>query len=72
VDLTPEAKRKIVGENIARLYDIDIPAKLEAIANDEFSQRRAELRKEVPRPVPVTEAATPPVEDTGVAGTPTR
>ncbi|HET6918926.1 MAG TPA: amidohydrolase family protein [Jiangellaceae bacterium] len=71
VDLTDEVKKKIVGENIARLYEIDIPAKLAEIENDEFSQRRAELRKEQPRPVDVTEAATPPVEDTGVTGTPT-
>ncbi len=71
VDLTDEVKKKIVGENIARLYEIDIPAKLAEIENDEFSERRAELRKEQPRPVGVTEAATPPVEDTGVTGTPT-
>lgn len=42
VDLTPETKQKIVGENIARLYDIDIDAKVAAIANDEFAQRHAE------------------------------
>ncbi|MGH8874977.1 MAG: amidohydrolase family protein, partial [Acidimicrobiia bacterium] len=25
VDLTPEAKRKILGLNVARLYDIQVP-----------------------------------------------
>ena len=40
VDLTDEIKQKIIGGNIARLYDIDIPSKLQAIANDEFAQRK--------------------------------
>ena len=42
VDLTPEIKQKIVGGNIARLYGIDIEAKLEAIEDDEFARRRTE------------------------------
>ena len=39
--LTPEIKRKILGENLARLHGIDIEAKKKEIANDEFDQRRA-------------------------------
>ena len=39
--LTPEIKRKILGENLARLHGIDIEAKKAEIANDEFAQRRA-------------------------------
>ena len=42
VDLTPEIKQQIVGGNIARLYGIDVPAKLEAIKDDEFARRRSE------------------------------
>lgn len=42
VDLTDEVKAKIVGGNIAHLYDIDVPAKLAQIADDEFAQRRKE------------------------------
>jgi len=60
VDLTPEIKQKIVGENVARLYGIDVPAKLEAIKNDEFSQRRSEF------------LAGQPAVQTGVAGTESR
>ncbi len=65
VDLTPEIKQKIVGENIARLYDVDIDAKLAALADDEFAQRHAEH-------VRTTEAASGPVTDTGLAGTASR
>lgn len=39
--LTPEIKKKILGENLARLHGINVEAKKEAIARDEFSQRRA-------------------------------
>ena len=39
--VTPEIKRKILGENLARLHGIDIEAKKAEIANDEFAQRRA-------------------------------
>ncbi|MEI8282894.1 MAG: amidohydrolase family protein, partial [Armatimonadota bacterium] len=41
VSLTDEIKSKIIGGNIARLYDIDTDAKLAQITNDEFSVRRA-------------------------------
>jgi predicted TIM-barrel fold metal-dependent hydrolase len=43
VQLTPAIKEKIVGTNFARLYGIDIEAKKAAIANDEFSQKRADF-----------------------------
>jgi predicted TIM-barrel fold metal-dependent hydrolase len=43
VQLTPEIKEKIVGTNFARLYGIDIEKKKAAIANDEFSQKRAQF-----------------------------
>lgn len=36
VSLTLEVKRKILGENAARLYGIDIPKQLEKIKNDRF------------------------------------
>ena len=39
--VTAEIKRKILGENLARLHGIDIEAKKAEIANDEFAQRRA-------------------------------
>jgi hypothetical protein len=60
VDLTPEIKQKIVGGNVARLYGIDVPAKLEALKNDEFAQRRNEF------------VAGQPAVDTGVGGTESR
>ncbi len=71
VDLTQETKQKIVGENIARLYDIDIEAKLAEIENDEFAQAKRERRKSgtpsasAARP---TDAASAPAEETGVTG----
>jgi len=34
VDLTPQAKRKIMGQNAARLYQIDIPAHREKLRED--------------------------------------
>lgn len=40
VDLTPEIKEKIIGSNIARLYELDIASRLKAIENDEFAQRK--------------------------------
>jgi HD superfamily phosphodiesterase len=43
VQLTPAIKEKIIGTNIARLYGIDVDAKLKKIENDEFSQRRKEF-----------------------------
>ena len=39
--LTPEIKKKILGENLARLHGIDVEAKKAEIANDEFAKRRA-------------------------------
>jgi hypothetical protein len=32
--LTPDLKRKILGENVARLYGIDIPAQTEKLSRD--------------------------------------
>jgi uncharacterized protein len=73
VDLTPEIKQQIVGGNIARLYGIDVPAKLEAIKDDEFAQRRNEYLAGQPA-VEVTDApgTEQPAVDTGVAGTESR
>jgi predicted TIM-barrel fold metal-dependent hydrolase len=34
VDLTPEIKRKILGENAARLYEIDIAAQTAKLSRD--------------------------------------
>jgi len=34
VDLTLEIKQKILGENIARLYGIDIPAQTAKLSRD--------------------------------------
>jgi hypothetical protein len=67
VDLTPEIKQKIVGGNIARLYGIDVPTKLEAIKDDDFARRRRDYLSG--RPTPGT---TEPAVDTGVAGTESR
>jgi predicted TIM-barrel fold metal-dependent hydrolase len=36
-ELTPELKRKILGENAARLYGIDIPAQAERLKQDKIS-----------------------------------
>jgi predicted TIM-barrel fold metal-dependent hydrolase len=38
VELTTEVKKKIMGENAARLYDIDIEAQKEKLQNDAMSQ----------------------------------
>ena len=40
-DLTPEIKRKILGENAARLYGIDINARREALSKDQIGARLA-------------------------------
>jgi len=56
VNLTPEIKHKIVGGNIARLYDIDIERTLTQIEHDEFAQRRQAY------------LAAQPATETGVAG----
>ena len=60
VDLTPEIKQKIIGGNIARLYNVDIESKLKAIENDEIAQKKREY------------ATSHPATDTGVAGTASR
>ena len=60
VDLTPEIKEKIVGGNIARLYEVDIEERLARIEDDEFSRRRRDYLAEAP------------AVDTGVAGTESR
>jgi len=39
VELTPEVMRKIMGENAARLYDIDIEAKREQFRDDDITER---------------------------------
>jgi uncharacterized protein len=73
VDLTPEIKQQIIGGNIARLYGIDVPAKLEAIKDDEFARRRAEYLGGQPAVVPTDVPGTEqPAVDTGVAGTESR
>jgi len=41
VDLTPQAKRKILGENAARLYGIDIEAQKAKLAKDPIGQQLA-------------------------------
>ena len=41
VDLTLETRRKILGENAARLYGIDIPAKTAKLKNDAISAAHA-------------------------------
>ncbi len=41
VDLTPEVKRKILGENAARLYGIDIPERLEKLRHDDIGVKLA-------------------------------
>ena len=42
VDITPEAKRKILGENVAGLYGIDVSAHLEKLSQDELGVKLAE------------------------------
>jgi predicted TIM-barrel fold metal-dependent hydrolase len=41
VELTPEVKRKIMGENVAGLYGIDIPAHRKKLSQDEIGLRLA-------------------------------
>ena len=36
MDLTPEIRRKIMGENAARLYGMDIEAQRSRLAGDEI------------------------------------
>jgi predicted TIM-barrel fold metal-dependent hydrolase len=72
VDLDLEAKQKIIGGNIARLYGIDPAAKLAAVKDDELARRRVEYangQAVVPTGAP---GAEPPATQTGVAGTESR
>jgi len=41
VDLTPAIKRKILGENVARLYGLDIDKRKQALSQDEIGTRLA-------------------------------
>lgn len=41
VDLTPEVKRKILGENAARIYGIDIPERLGKLGRDDIGVKLA-------------------------------
>jgi hypothetical protein len=72
VDLDLDAKRKIIGGNIARLYGIDPQAKLDTIKDDDLARRHAEhVNGEVvvPSGAPGSE---PPATETGLAGTESR
>lgn len=62
-----ETKEKVVGLNIARLYDIDIPAKKVELASDPLTRRHDEYIASAPAQL-TPEQAT----ETGVAGTPGR
>ena len=44
--LTIDLKRKILGENMAKLYDVNIDAKKKQLKDDEWSRRRAEGKAE--------------------------
>jgi predicted TIM-barrel fold metal-dependent hydrolase len=65
VTLTMETNQKVVGENIARLYGIDIEAKKQQLAGDEFDVSHQEFANSVPARTRPGRAAT----ETGVAGT---
>lgn len=41
VDLTMDVKRKILGENAARLYGIDVEAHKQVLDNDEIGRKLA-------------------------------
>ena len=41
VDLTPEVKRKVLGENAAWIYGIDIPERLEKVGRDDIGVKLA-------------------------------
>jgi len=47
--LTPEIKAKVFGLNAARLYELDVKAKRQAIKNDKIAEQRLEYR-ENPQP----------------------
>jgi hypothetical protein len=40
-ELTPDIKRKILGLNMARLYDIEVPGEIPTPAVDEAAEDRA-------------------------------
>ena len=42
VELSLETKRKVLGENAARLYEIDISARREELRQDPIGRQRAE------------------------------
>lgn len=58
--ITDEHKRKILGENYAELIGLDVEAAREAVAGDEFEQRRSEGLAE---PYSTTAAADEVVSD---------
>jgi hypothetical protein len=73
VDLTPEIKQKIIGGNLARLFGVDVEARLEAIKDDELARRRAEYLGGQPAVQPTAvPGAEQPATETGVAGTESR
>jgi predicted TIM-barrel fold metal-dependent hydrolase len=45
VDLTDEIKEKIVGGNIARLYEVDIPSKVKSFEGDDLAHRKQEFAR---------------------------
>jgi len=47
-ELTPEIKRKILGENLARLMKIDLEGARRKIADDDFSRERREKGRAAP------------------------
>lgn len=51
--ITDEDKRKILSENYVRMTGVDLTARLRAIEDDEFAQRRKEL-KALPAPYSTT------------------
>ncbi len=48
VDLTLEAKKKILGLNAARLYGLDIEAQKRKIQNDELAQKARQMQAAKP------------------------
>ena len=70
VELTDEIKQKILGGNIARLYDIDIEAKLKQIKDDEFGASAAgeHLARRAGRSRSASPDAAQPAADTASPG----
>jgi predicted TIM-barrel fold metal-dependent hydrolase len=48
--LTPQLKEKILGQNGARVYGVDVKARMNAIPKDYVSKLKAKYRAENPRP----------------------